>query len=424
MSDPFAYRDGALCVEDVPLDRIAEATGTPVFVYSATAMTDRLAALQSAFAGQRARFYYAMKANDHLAVIRTLCRAGAGVEIVSGGELGRALAAAISPGDILFAGVGKTPQELAEALDVGIAQFNVESVAELRALHEVASARGQTAPVALRVNPDVDAGTHAKITTGRYGDKFGIAFDEADAVLALARDLPGIRIIGLHLHIGSQVTDPEPLAQAYARLTTLVERVAFNGHRLERLDFGGGFGVRYRPDDPAMDLPALARRVRQLTEGLDVEIAFEPGRYIVAEAGALLASVIYVKESAGRRFVVLDAGMNDLIRPAMYDAYHEVLPLRPADASDARGRVDVVGPVCESADIFARDRDLPGVRAGDVVALTGAGAYGAVMTSTYNARPKAAEVMVKGDRFEVIRPRQLREAMWADERLPDWLDAG
>ncbi|WGF90649.1 diaminopimelate decarboxylase [Marinivivus vitaminiproducens] len=421
--DAFTYRNGALHAEDVPLARIVELAGTPTYVYSATAMTARLKALQAAFAGQRVRFFYAMKANDHLAVLRTLSNAGAGVEIVSGGELARALAAGVAPGDILFAGVGKTRDELAEALAAGIAQFNVESVPELRALNEVALGQGRQAPVALRINPDVAARTHAKISTGSYGDKFGIAHDEAADALALAWSLPGIRVAGLHLHIGSQITDAGPLTEAYARLVDLARLFAEKGRRLERLDFGGGFGVRYQKGQASIDLAALAAQVRRLTEGLDVEIAFEPGRFLVAEAGALLARVVYVKENAGRRFAILDAGMNDLVRPAMYDARHEIVPLREPDASDAHGRVDVVGPVCESADIFGRDRILAGVQAGDAVALTGAGAYGAVMTSTYNARPKAAEVMVRGDACTVIRPRQEREAMWADERLPEWLDA-
>lgn len=416
----FAYRAGELHAEDVPLTAIAAAVGTPTYVYAAGVMRARLRALQDAFADDPVLVCYAIKANDNLAVIRTLAREGAGADVVSGGELERALAAGVAPERIVFSGIGKTRDELAFALATGVLQINVESVPELLLLDEVARETERRAPIALRVNPDVAAGTHDKISTGRRADKFGIPHDEAHGVYAMAMGLAGIEVTGLHLHIGSQITRLEPFRDAYARGVELARGLIARGVTLRRLDLGGGFGVPYR-NEPAFDARAYAAMVREVTAGLDLAIVLEPGRALVAEAGVLLARVIYVKESAGRRFVVLDAGMNVLLRVAMYDAHHEVLPVRAPASGTVPILADVVGPICESSDVFARDRLLPPLAAGDLVVLATAGAYGAVMASDYNARPSAAEVLVDGGRHAVVKPRHMPRERFADEHVPDWL---
>ena len=420
MSAGFAYRDGRLCADQVPLDAIAEAVGTPAYVYSGTAMRARLRQLLAAFAGQQVLVCYALKANSNLAVVRTLADEGAGADVVSGGELQRALAAGVPPGRIVFSGVGKSRDEMMLGLDARIAQFNVESVPELVALGELAAARRVRAPVALRVNPDVAALTHDKISTGRRHDKFGIACDHALEVYELARRLAGIELVGLHLHIGSQILSLAPFETAYRRGIELVRALLDTGIRLPRLDLGGGLGVPYRAE-PGLDLKAYAALIRELTAGLELELVLEPGRYLVAEAGVLLSRVLYVKENGDRPCVVLDAGMNNLLRPALYDAYHAILPLVEPSAWAAHAAVDVVGPVCESADVFARACVLPPLGAGDLVVFAGAGAYGAVMASDYNSRPHAAEVMVEGTRFAVVKPRIEPATRFADERLPAWL---
>jgi len=417
----FHYRDGELLMEQVPLAVIAEAVGTPAYVYSTAGMCAQLQALQTAFAGQRMTICYAIKANSNIAVIRTLANQGAGAEIVSGGELQKALAAGVRPEMIMFAGVAKGQDEMAMALDAGIAQFNVESVPELIALSEVAAARKVKAPVAIRINPDVAADTHEKISTGRKQDKFGIAYEQAGEVYAMAASLAGIDPIGLHLHIGSQIMSLAPFEAAYRRGADLVRSLRAEGIGIRRLDLGGGLGVRYR-GDAALDVAAYADLVRAITADLDIELLLEPGRYLVAEAGAMLAKVRYMKAGDERPFAILDAGMNDLIRPALYDAYHEIVPLREAAADTEPQPTDVVGPICESSDIFARGRALPSLEAEDLVAFLGAGAYGAVMASDYNARPLAAEVLVDGARFSVVRPRVEPVERFAGERLPDWLD--
>jgi diaminopimelate decarboxylase len=339
-----------------------------------------------------------------------------------GGELERALAAGVPPARIVFSGVGKSREEMLQALDAGIAQFNVESVPELIALGEVAAARRLRAPVALRVNPDVAADTHDKISTGRRHDKFGIAGDQALAVYQLAGRLAGIELVGLHLHIGSQILSLAPFEAAYRRGLELVRTLRDAGIRLRRLDLGGGLGVPYR-GEPALDLTAYAALIGRLTAGSDLELVLEPGRYLVAEAGVLLSRVLYLKEGGDRPCVVLDAGMNNLLRPALYDAYHPILPVVEPPAGAPRTAMDVMGPICESTDVFARARDLPPLGAGDLVAFAGAGAYGAVMASDYNSRPQAAEVMVEGTRFAVVKPRIEPAARFAAERLPDWLTA-
>jgi diaminopimelate decarboxylase len=416
----FNYLGGHLHADLVPLAEIAGAVGTPAYVYAGAVMRDRLRRFLAAFADQRVLVCYALKANSNRAVIRTLADEGAGADIVSGGELQRALAAGVPPHRIVFSGVGKSRDEMTQALDAGIAQFNVESVPELIVLGEVASARRARAPMALRVNPDVVADTHDKISTGRRHDKFGVPYDQALEVYALARRLAGIELVGLHLHIGSQILSLAPFEAAYRRGFELMRALAAAGIPLRRLDLGGGFGVPYRAE-PALDLGGYAALIRSLTAGLDLELVFEPGRFLVAEAGVLLSRVLYVKEGGERPCLVLDAGMNDLLRPALYDAYHPILPVaEPLDAM-ARTAVDVVGPICESTDVFARARDLPPVGAGDLVVFTRAGAYGAAMASDYNSRPRAAEVMVEGARFAVVKPRIEPAMRLADERLPDWL---
>jgi diaminopimelate decarboxylase len=416
----FAYQDGQLHAEGVPLAAIADAVGTPAYVYAGAVMRERLRDFLAAFAGQRVMVCYALKANSNLAVVRTLAEAGAGADIVSGGELQRALAAGVPPHRIVFSGVGKSRDEIVLALDAGIAQFNVESVPELITLGEAAAARRLRAPVALRINPDVGAETHDKISTGRRHDKFGVAYDQAFETCEMACRLAGIELVGLHLHIGSQILSLAPFEAAYRRAIELVRTLGAAGITLRRLDLGGGFGVPYRVEPP-LDLAAYAALIRTLTTGLDVELVFEPGRYLVAEAGVLLSRVLYVKEDGERPCVVLDAGMNNLLRPALYDAYHPIVPVAEPPAAAPFAAVDVVGPICESTDVFARGRDLPSIRAGDLVAFTGAGAYGAVMASDYNSRPRAAEVMVEGSEFAVVKPRIEPAAGFADERLPAWL---
>jgi diaminopimelate decarboxylase len=420
VSMPFAYRGGILCAEAVPLDAIARAVGTPAYVYSGGGMRQELRRFLDAFAGQPVTVCYALKANSNLAVIKTLAEAGAGAEIVSGGELQRALAVGVPPNRIVFAGVAKSRAEMAMALDAGVAQLNVESVPELVTLSEVTASRRQRAPIALRINPDVAAGSHDKISTGRRQDKFGIPYDEALETYRLAQRLAGIEVVGLHLHIGSQILRLAPFEAAFRRAIELARQLRAEGIAVRRIDFGGGLGVGYR-GEPEVDLAAYAALVRDLARGLDLELVFEPGRFLVAQAGVLLSRVLYVKEGGERPCVILDAGMNDLLRPALYDAYHPILPVVEPEAGAPRRAVDVVGPICESADVFARGRELPPLHAQDLVAFTGAGAYGAVMASDYNSRPLAAEILVEDQRFAVVRPRQEADARFAHETLPPWL---
>jgi diaminopimelate decarboxylase len=416
----FRYRRGELAVDKVPLRDIARTVGTPCYIYSATAMRTRAQAFREAFAAERALFFYAVKANSNLAVIRLFAGEGLGADSVSGGEIARALEAGVQPQRIVYAGIAKTDDEIRMALATGILQFNVESAQELVRIGELASAMGLAAPVALRVNPDVDAGTHEKISTGRKHDKFGIPYEDAPELYRLAAGMKGVRPIGVHLHIGSQIGSLDPFEAAYRRGVGLFTSLRAEGIPVHRLDLGGGFGVRYL-DEPRVEAQALADLVRRVTSGLDCELMFEPGRALVAEAGVIVAAVIYLKESGGRRFLVLDSGMHNLIRPAMYGAHHPVLPVRAPDPEAPLLAMDVVGPICESSDILGRDRMLPALAPGDLVAITGAGAYGAVMASGYNSRPSAAEVMVEGERVAVIRPSLGIERQFADERIPDWL---
>ena len=415
----FAYRDGALHAEGVPLARIADEVGTPVYVYSTAAILGQYRALEQALAGLDATIFYAVKANANLAVIATLARAGAGADVVSEGEMRRSMAAGVPADRILFAGVGKTRDELAAALEAGIAQINVESESELELLSRVAASMGLTAPVGIRVNPDVDARTHAKITTGKKGNKFGIDIEHAPALFARARALPGISATSLSVHIGSQLNQTDPFRQAFARLREMALQLRAEGHTIDHLDCGGGLGIAY-DDGPVPDLAAYAAAVRDTLGDLGCRLSFEPGRFIVGNAGVLLSRAVHIKSDESRRFVVLDAAMNDLIRPAMYDAWHDIRAEREGGAADPLP-ADIVGPICESSDIFARARPMPAVNAGDLVAIMSAGAYGSVMSSTYNARPLVAEVLVDGDRMAVVRVRQRMEEMWSHERLPAWM---
>jgi diaminopimelate decarboxylase len=404
----------------VPLNAIADAVGTPSWVYAAPVMRARYRALAGALAaaGLDAHVHYAVKANDHLAVLDVFAREGAGADVVSEGELRRARRAGVPAERIVFSGVGKSVAELRLALEEDIAQINVESAEELAMLSAVATAMGRIARVALRVNPDVDAGTHAKISTGRSGDKFGIPHDQAVALYAHAASLPNIRPVGLAVHIGSQILTMAPYRAAYARLAGLVVALRQSGHAVEMVDCGGGLGVGYR--DPAEGNPAaLAGAIAGAFGDLDLRLAVEPGRWLVAPAGLLLAAVVLVKHTGAERFVVLDAAMNDLVRPAMYDAWHGMVPVSATDVLGVLAPAEVVGPVCESGDTFARNRLLPPLAPNSRVAILDAGAYGAVMSSTYNARPLAAQVLIDNERWTVIRDRQDHAALWAGERVPD-----
>lgn len=421
----FDYRAGPegpeLWCEDVRLAEIADAVGTPVYVYSSATLERHYRAFRDAFAPREVLIAYAVKANANLSILRLLAGLGAGADTVSEGEIRKALAAGVPPERILLSGVGKTDQELGFALDVGVAEINVESEPELDRLAAVAEAKEKRATIAIRVNPDVGAGGHAKISTGASHNKFGVSLAEAERLYAKAAVSPWLNPIGVACHIGSQITKLEPFGRAFAKMRGLVEKLRSRGIPVRRLDLGGGLGVPYfnAPEPPA---PAeFAALVEQVVGDLDIELAFEPGRLLVANAGVLLARVVHVNvRPDGRRFVVLDAGMNDLIRPAMYEAYHDIRPVK-----DREGRAvqpyDVVGPVCETGDTFALDRALPDVKAGELVAFMTAGAYGATMSSEYNARPLVPEVLVSGDRFAVVRARPTYEEMLAREQIADWL---
>jgi diaminopimelate decarboxylase len=423
--DHFDYRDGELWCEGVALSAIAKAVGTPVYVYSSATLERHFNVFQDAFKGLgvgEPLIAYAVKANSNLSVLSTLAAQGAGADTVSEGEVRRALAAGVPPSRIVFSGVGKTATELAFAVQTGVCEINVESEPELDLLAEVAARLGKRQAIAIRVNPDVSAGGHAKIATGKSENKFGVSFAEALRLYAKAESLPSIHAAGVACHIGSQITDLTPMREAFAKMRGLVEILRQHGHKVERLDLGGGLGVPYfnQPTPPAPD--AFAAMVADVTQGLNVQLAFEPGRMIAANAGVLVSEVIHVHERPeGRRFLVLDAGMNDLIRPAMYDAYHAISPLKEPAKDVGLLTYDVVGPVCETGDTFTRDRDLPSLGAGDLVAFLSAGAYGAAMSSEYNSRPLVPEVLVKGEDYAVIRPRPTYEEMLAREPIAPWL---
>jgi diaminopimelate decarboxylase len=416
----FAYRDGELMVEDMALAQIADAVGTPFYAYSSEQIERRFRQFAGAFLGTPTQICYSVKANPNLAVIATLGRLGAGADVVSEGEFRRALAAGISGRRIIFSGVGKTEDELEFALAHDVHQINVESVPELEMLNAVATRMGRIATIAIRVNPDVDARTHAKITTGTKENKFGIDLAHVPAAYRRAMALPGIAPVGIAVHIGSQLTKLRPFEQAFRRIADLYRSLRAEGVKLERLDLGGGIGIRYRDEDPPAIEP-YAESVKRITGNLGATLSFEPGRWLVGNAGVLVAKVIYVKKGVTRRFVILDGGMNDLMRPALYDAWHEILPLAQPRGRRGVAAADIVGPICETGDSFAIQRRVPPLEAGDRVALMSAGAYGASMSSGYNTRLPAPEVLVRGAEFAVIRPRPSYDAVLSQERMPPWL---
>jgi diaminopimelate decarboxylase len=418
----FDYRNGVLHAEAVNLIELAEAVGTPFYCYSTATLERHYRVFSEAFAGEKALVCYAMKANSNQSVLRTLAKLGAGADVVSGGELKRALAAGIPPHKILFSGIGKTEAELRAALAQDILCINVESEPELELLSRLASESGRTARISVRVNPDVDSGSHAKISTGKSENKFGIPLARARAVYARAAKLPGIQVTGVDMHIGSQVTDLGPLETAFRLLAEFVQVLRADGHTISHVDFGGGLGIPYHMDREAPPLPsAYAAMVKRVTHNLGCTLMFEPGRMIVGNAGILVARVIYVKHGDARNFVILDAAMNDLIRPTLYEAHHDILPVREAAAGAATIVADVVGPVCESGDYLALDRKLPEPKPGDLVAIMTAGAYGAVQSSTYNTRALVPEVLVKDDQYAVVRPRVEVEDLIAMDRTAPWL---
>ena len=419
----FQYRDGVLNAEDVPLPAIAAAVGTPFYCYSTATLTSHYRVFREALAGLDVLICYAMKANSNQSVIRTFVNEGAGLDVVSEGELRRALAAGAAPDTIVFAGVAKTAREIAFAVDTGILCFNVESEPELDRISEIASSKGATVNVAIRVNPDVDARTHAKITTGKAENKFGIPYERARDVYAHAARLPGIRVSGVDMHIGSQITDLAPFDAAYERLADIVRDLRAEGHTIDHVDAGGGLGIPYRLEEAAPPAPAAYGEViRRRLGNLGARILFEPGRVFVGNAGILVASVEYIKTGAAKTFVILDAGMNDLIRPTLYEAHHDILPVDQPDLTADPMVADVVGGICETGDYLALGRRLPPLKAGDRVAIMTAGAYGAVQGSTYNTRPLAAEVMVDGAEWAEVRPRQTYDQLIGMDRLAPWLD--
>lgn len=418
----FEFRDGVLHAEDVAIPDIAKAVGTPFYCYSTATLKRHFTVFRDAFAGLDTLVCYAMKANSNQAVIATLARLGAGADVVSEGELRRALAAGVPADRIVFSGVGKTRREMDFALSAGIRCFNVESEPELELLSQRAVAAGRTAPISLRINPDVDARTHKKISTGNAENKFGIAWQRAREVYARAASLPGIHVAGIDMHIGSQITELQPFDDAFALLAELVATLRADGHHIEHVDLGGGLGVPYKQDNSPPPLPdAYAEIVRKRAGRLGVKFMFEPGRLIVGNAGILVTEVIYVKEGDARNFLIVDAAMNDLVRPTLYDAFHEIAPVvrQPLDAP--RLRVDVVGPVCETGDFLGLDRDLPRLKSGDLIYVGTAGAYGAMQSGTYNSRLLVPEVLVDGDRFHVVRPRGSFEELLALDSMPAWL---
>ena len=420
--DHFLYRNGILHAEDVPIPQIAAMVGTPFYVYSCATLTRHYRLFEEALAGLDHLVCFAMKSNSNQAVIAHLAGLGAGMDVVSGGEYLRARAAGVPGERIVFSGVGKTREEMHMALTGGILQFNVESEPEMIALSEVAHGLGLRAPITVRVNPDVDAKTHEKIATGKSENKFGIPIAKAPAVYALAASLPGIEVIGIDVHIGSQLTDLEPFRQAYEKVRDLTLLLRAQGHDIRRLDLGGGLGIPYERSNTAPPLPTeYGALISDVVGDLGVEVEIEPGSLISGNAGLLVSSVVYVKEGDGRDFLILDAAMNDLVRPAMYGAWHDIVPVtEPAPGLDQRP-FDVVGPVCETGDTFAKQRQMTPVAAGDLVAFRSAGAYGAVMASEYNTRPLIPEVMVKADQFAVIRARPTFDEIINRDTVPSWV---
>ncbi|WP_425668371.1 diaminopimelate decarboxylase [Agrobacterium radiobacter] len=419
----FGYIDGVLHAENVPVPEIAKAVGTPFYVYSTATLERHYKVFSGAFADVDAMVCYAMKANSNQAVLKTLAKLGAGIDVVSGGELRRALAAGVPASRIMFSGVGKTVAEMDYALEAGIYCFNIESEPELEVLNLRAVKAGKRAHVSFRINPDVDARTHAKISTGKKENKFGISYERARAVYAHAATLPGIEVTGIDMHIGSQITELQPFEDAFRLLRELVEALRTDGHTISHVDIGGGLGIPYRDDNNPPPLPdAYAHIVKNELKSLNCKIITEPGRLIVGNAGILVTEVIYVKDGGEKTFVIVDGAMNDLIRPTLYEAYHGIRPVVQPALDAPRIKADIVGPVCETGDYLALDREMAAPQPGDLIAVSSAGAYGAVQAGTYNSRLLVPEVLVKGDKFHVIRPRGTYEELIALNSVPVWLD--
>ncbi|WP_425078956.1 diaminopimelate decarboxylase [Ruegeria denitrificans] len=420
--DHFLYRDGALFAEDVPVSEIAAAVGTPFYVYSTATLLRHFQLFDDALDGTDHLVCYAMKAASNQAILKTLAQAGAGMDVVSGGEYLRAKAAGVPGEKIVFSGVGKTADEIRTALTGGIRQFNVESEPEMDVINAVALELGVVAPITVRVNPDVDAKTHAKIATGKSENKFGIPISRASEVYAHAASLPGLEVIGIDVHIGSQLTELEPFELAYTKVAELTEQLRAEGHNIRRLDLGGGLGIPYTRSNDAPPLPVEYGALIKKTLGhLGCEIEIEPGRLIAGNAGLMVSKVIYVKSGEGRDFLIVDGAMNDLIRPAMYEAHHDIVAVQEPVAGVEQQAYDIVGPVCESGDTFAKQRNMPPLKSGDLIAFRSAGAYGAVMASEYNTRPLIPEVLVNGDQFAVIRERPSFDEIINRDTIPSWL---
>jgi diaminopimelate decarboxylase len=420
--DHFLYRDGQLMAEDVSISEISAQVGTPFYVYSSATLLRHFKLFDDALAGIDHLVCFAMKSLSNQAVLKLLGDAGAGMDVVSGGEYLRAKAAGVSGDKIVFSGIGKTREEMRIALEGGIRQFNVESEPEMEALSEVAVSLGKIAPITVRVNPDVDAKTHAKISTGKKEDKFGIPISRSREVYAMAADLPGLKVIGIDVHIGSQLTELEPFRLAYRKVAELTEQLRSDGHEISRLDLGGGLGIPYARDNNAPPLPIeYGAMIKEEVGHLGCEIEIEPGRLISGNSGILVTKVIYVKSGEGRKFLIVDGAMNDLIRPAMYEAHHDIIPVVEPAAGVDQTPYDIVGPICESGDTFAKGRMMPTLQSDALVAFRSAGAYGAVMASEYNSRPLIPEVLVNGDQFAVIRRRPTFEEMINRDSIPEWL---
>ncbi len=420
--DHFTHINGILHAEDASIPEIAAEVGTPFYVYSAATLTRHYQLFEEALSGLDHLICYSVKSNSNLAVLKVLGNLGAGMDVVSGGEYLRARAAGIPGERIVFSGVGKTRDEMRLALKGGIRQFNLESEPEMRVLSEVASEMGVTAPVTFRINPDVDAGTHEKISTGKAENKFGVPISKARLAYSDAAAAPGLEVVGVDVHIGSQLTDLEPFRQAFEKVAELTRTLREDGHNISRLDLGGGLGIPYENSNEGPPLPIeYGKMVHEVLGDLGCEIDIEPGRLISGNAGIMVAGVTYVKQGADRQFLILDAGMNDLVRPAMYEAHHDIVPVRQPQPGSERSVYDIVGPICETGDTFARKRSLAPLKAGDLVAFRSAGAYGAVMASEYNSRPMIPEVMVSGDQYAVIRPRPTYEEMLERDTIPAWL---
>ena len=418
----FDYKDGEMHAENIPLSKIAAEVGTPVYVYSTATFTRHYKVFAENFSDTEALVAYSVKANSNIAVLATLAKLGAGADVVSGGELKRALIAGIPAKKIVFSGVGKTREEMEDALTAGIRVFNVESLPELRLLNEIALSMGKKAPIAFRVNPDVTAGGHDKISTGKKENKFGIAWSRAEATYSEAAKLPAIKIVGVDVHIGSQISDLAPFEKAIVKVGGLIKRLRAAGHSITSFDIGGGLGIPYGNNTTPPPLPSeYAAMVKRLTADLNVEMIFEPGRMIAGNSGILLSEVLYVKRGEDRDFLIIDAAMNDLLRPALYDAFHDMEAVKQPSL-DQMETYDVVGPICESGDTFTKGREMPRLESGELIVLHSAGAYGAAQASQYNTRPLIPEVLVNGDEFAVIRSRPSVEDILKTESLPDWLD--